>query len=194
MKLFYKHSDENYPLIVTGQITPWQSNVWRYVRTLQDLGEDVTDQDGEAFTERYTYLQQHMEMSDELRSALQELSQRPGVRLGIITNGASKFQWKKVYALGLDSMISRDAILVSGDLEISKPEPGIFLEAAKRFDLMPDDLWMVGDSVKHDIQGAKALGWHTLWMRRNAEDSDSAGADLTVNNENELCHLLRTLW
>ncbi len=193
MKIFYQHSDENYPLVVSGQITPWQSNVWRYVRTLQDLGEEVCDEDGEAFARRYTYLQEHIEMSDELRCTLEELAGMSDVRLGVITNGASEFQWKKACTLGLDRLIGRGDILVSGDLGISKPEQGIFLEGAKRFGLAPQDLWMVGDSIRHDIEGAKKLGWHTIWIRRNAEDPADVQSDLVVNNEAELCRSLRNI-
>ncbi len=191
MKVFYKHGDENYPLVVTGEITPWQSNVWRYVRTLQDLGEEVTDDDGESFTRRYTYLQQHMEMSKELRSTLEELSRRPDIRLGVITNGASEFQWKKIYNLGLDAFVEKENIIVSGDLGISKPEEGIFLAGEKRMGLKAEDLWMVGDSLKHDILGAKALGWHTLWIRRNAEDPAGVDSELVVDTEADLCRVLR---
>ncbi len=193
MEIFYKHGDENYPLVVTEQITPWQSNVWRYVRTLEDLGVEVTDDDGEAFTRRYTYLQQHMTLSEDLQELMKDLSARPDIRIGVITNGASEFQWKKVYMLGLDSYMDKEAVVVSGDIGISKPEAGIFLEAAGRLGLAPEDLWMVGDSVRHDIEGAKACGWHTLWIRRNMEDPEGVDTDLIADDEAGMCRLLRQL-
>ncbi len=193
MNLFYKHGDENYPLVVSGQITPLESNVWRYVQTLQKLGEKVDEENGESFARRYNYLRQHMEMSDLLRDTLRELSSRPDLRLGVITNGPSELQWKKVAYLGADAIIDQADIIVSGDLGISKPEAGIFLEGERRFGLRPENLWMVGDSVRHDIQGAKALGWHTLWIRRNDKDSSEADADITVDSEKELCEILRNM-
>ena len=109
---------------------------------------------------------------------MRELSVCSGVRLGVITNGASKFQWKKYRTLGLDAYIAENMVLVSGDLGISKPEPGIFRAGEERMGLNPEDLWMVGDSVKHDIRGAKACGWHTLWLRRNEKPAGGAEVNL----------------
>lgn len=186
MKVFYRFSDENYPFVVAGRITPWQSNVQRYVKTLRHLGADVSKKDGEAFADRYTWLQEHMILTEELHGMMRELSSCPHVRLGVLTNGASKFQWKKFYMLGLEQYIPLENVVVSGDVGVSKPENGIFLIAADRMGLRPEDLWIVGDSVKHDICGAKACGWHTLWLRRNAEASEGAGADLTADTEGEM--------
>ena len=191
MDIFYMYGDENYPLVVTGEITPWESNVWRFVKTLRHLGADAAREDGEAFADHYTYLQEHMEMSDELHKTLRDLSACSAVRLGVITNGASKFQWKKYWTLGLDKYIPESAVIVSGDLAISKPEPGIFRAGEDIFGLSPKDLWMVGDSVKHDIRGAKMCGWHTLWLRRGTEDESTVETDLTAHDEEQLCSLLR---
>ena len=192
MKTFYRFGDENYPLVVTGQITPWESNVWRFVKTVTYLGVEVTQEDGEAFANRYTYLQEHMTMSDELHDVMKKLSDCPGIRPGVMTNGASKFQWKKVYMLGLDRYVEEKSVFVSGDLGVSKPDPGIFHAAEERFGLTPDDLWIVGDSLKHDIAGAKACGWHALWLRRNPEDTRLVEPDLTADSESEMCRLLLT--
>ena len=190
IEIFYRYGDENYPLVVTGEITPWESNVMRFVKTLRHLGIEASDADGEAFANRYTYLQEHMEMSEELHSMMRELSVCSGVRLGVITNGASKFQWKKYRTLGLDAYIAENMVLVSGDLGISKPEPGIFRAGEERMGLNPEDLWMVGDSVKHDIRGAKACGWHTLWLRRNEKPACGMESDLSADSEREMCRLL----
>ena len=81
-------------------------------------------------------------------------------------------------------------VLVSGDLGISKPEIGIFRAGEERMGLNPADLWMVGDSVKHDIRGAKACGWHTLWLRRNEKPAGGMESDLSADSEREMCRLL----
>lgn len=193
IRLFYMYGDMNYPQVVAGQISPFESNVWRFVKTVRHLGFPASQEDGQAFAARYTFLQEHMTMSEELHGKLQELSAKPGLRLGVITNGASQFQWKKYDMLGLDRYIPRENVVVSGDIGISKPERGIFLEAQERMHLQPADLWIAGDSVKHDILGAKACGWHTLWLRRKGENPEGVETDLRADNETEMCRLLSGL-
>jgi putative hydrolase of the HAD superfamily len=41
---------------------------------------------------------------------------------------------------------------------VSKPEPEIFHAALDRMGLTPEGAWYVGDSVFHDVNGARATG------------------------------------
>lgn len=190
LEIFYRFSDENFPQIIAGKITPWQSNVERYVNTLRFLGEDVQEEEGVRFADRYTYLLEHIEMSQQLHDLMRSLCARADLRLGVISNGTSERQRGKYYKLGLDRYIDPESVIVSGDLGISKPEPEIFRAAQDLFGMKPDELWMVGDSLKADIRGAKACGWHTLWLRRVAEQEEEADTDLIAGDEEEMCRLL----
>ncbi len=193
MDAFYKRGDENYPLVVSGKITPFESNVWRFEMAMADRSLPLKDGMGDAFATRYTWLQNHITMSEGLSRVLTELSRCPDLRLGVITNGASKFQWNKFRMLGLSEFIEDDYVIVSGDVGISKPEKGIFTEASSRAGLGPEDLWMVGDSVKHDIIGAKECGWHTLWLKRQGMQEPEVEPDLTAVGEAGLCEALQRI-
>ena len=137
-------------------------------------------------------------LSPIMRKLLEDLARCAGkttgqLRLGIVTNGASGHQWKKYRQLGLERYIPKAYVTVSGDVGMSKPDPGIFHAAENAIGLPPRDLWLVGDSLKHDIEGAQAAGWHTIWMNRNAGSLQCADADITVRSEAELAAALRRL-
>lgn len=88
----------------------------------------------------------------------------------IVTNGSSGQQHGKIDTLGFGELV--DGIVVSGDLGVKKPAPEIFEAAAElgRFSLR--DAWMVGDSPRHDIDGARRLGMRTAWLSRGRRWSE----------------------
>ncbi len=55
-------------------------------------------------------------------------------------------------------------IVISGAVGRMKPDPLPFEMAMKALDVAPEDVLFVGDSLKNDMQGAKALGCHTAWL------------------------------
>ena len=198
LKIFYEKSDENFALVESGAITARESNIWRLQQTFLTMGLPTESWQGAYFTDRYTQLQNQIALSPIMRKLLEDLARCAGktagqLRLGIVTNGASGHQWKKYRQLGLEHYIPQAHVTVSGDVGISKPEPGIFRAAEDAIGLPPGDLWLVGDSLKHDIEGAHAAGWHTIWMNRNAGSLQCADADITVRSEAELAAALRRL-
>lgn len=198
LKIFYEKSDENFALVESGQITARESNIWRLQQTFLAMGLPAESWQSAYFTDRYTQLQNQMVLSPIMRRLLEDLARcaresAGQLRLGIVTNGASGHQWKKYRQLGLESCIPKAYVIVSGDVGISKPEPGIFRAAEDAIGLPPRDLWLVGDSLKHDIEGAHAAGWHTIWMNRNAGSLQCADAGITVHSEAELAAALRRL-
>ena len=190
MKVFYECSDENFPQIMAGQITPWQSNVERFVKTLSRLGVAVEEKDGVAFADRYEWLQNHLKMSGQLEHMMDRLAATSGILLGVITNGTSERQRKKFNMLGLDRYMDPGMVVVSGEVGASKPDSAIFRVAEERFGLAPDDLWMVGDSVSADIDGAKTCGWHTLWFCHGGAETDKVDTDLVAKSEEEMSRMV----
>ena len=87
-----------------------------------------------------------------------------GHTVAIVTNGSSGQQHAKIDRLGFRPLV--DAVIVSGDLAIKKPDRRIFEAAAEATASSLEDAWMVGDAARHDCVGAAALGLRTAWMRR----------------------------
>ena len=103
---------------------------------------------------------------------VQELKRR-GYILGMITNGESSLQNMKLDTAGLRSFF--DVCVVSGDIGIHKPNPGIFREALRRAGVRPEEAVYIGDHPRNDIDGALGAGMKAI--RMNYGDFYNKGLD-----------------
>jgi len=86
-----------------------------------------------------------------------------GWRVAVVTNGDAHAQRAKLEHLGLPALL--DALCISGELGIRKPDPRIFEVAAARCGEELDGAWMVGDA-EADILGARHAGIRSVWLHR----------------------------
>jgi FMN phosphatase YigB (HAD superfamily) len=94
---------------------------------------------------------------DRLRAA--------GWRVAIATNGATAQQSAKIRRTGLDAHV--DAVAISEEVGVAKPDRRIFDAAARRCGARLDDGgWMVGDCLTRDVAGGQEAGLRTIWLRR----------------------------
>jgi putative hydrolase of the HAD superfamily len=84
--------------------------------------------------------------------------------LGLVTNGAACLQREKLERSGLAGHF--DAVVVSGDLGVGKPDPAVFRRALSLVGAEADGTVMVGDTVERDIDGALAAGLRPVWINR----------------------------
>jgi HAD superfamily hydrolase (TIGR01549 family) len=102
--------------------------------------------------------------------------------LGIITNGPHMQQLERIRALGVHELV--DAVVISGEHMIFKPDPRIFELARAALPAPVEACTMVGDSYAADIRGALAAGWQPVWVNRGdhplPESADPAQADRVV--------------
>jgi putative hydrolase of the HAD superfamily len=88
-----------------------------------------------------------------------------GWRVAIATNGTTAQQMAKIRRTGLDANV--DAIAVSEEVGVAKPDPRMFEAAARRCGArLADGGWMIGDCATRDIAGGQGVGLRTIWMRR----------------------------
>lgn len=87
-----------------------------------------------------------------------------GLRIGLVTNGASAVQRAKLRALGLERLF--DPLVVSSEVGVKKPAIGIFEHALVQAETPPGRAAMVGDHLWHDIEGAQAAGLRGIWIDR----------------------------
>lgn len=158
-------SDEEYDRYVRGETSFDEMHVLRVQRTLEPFGITVSDEEARAFQRCYEKKQSEIRMTDGFRDVLEMAAERK-ILLGVISNGDSENQRKKLSAIGAGRWIPEKNVLVSGDIGISKPDVRIFREFERRTGMAPQDLWMVGDSYATDIKGAGGAGWHTIWIER----------------------------
>ncbi|WP_380278664.1 HAD family hydrolase [Kitasatospora purpeofusca] len=86
-----------------------------------------------------------------------------GWTIAVVTNGRADIQRAKLARTGLLPAV--DAVCVSEEAGVRKPDPAIFHLAAARLGrtLAPTD-WMVGNNPATDLCGAHATGIRSIWI------------------------------
>ena len=120
-----------------------------------------------------------------LKPVLDRLAGR--YRLGVVSNFYGNLDGI-LRAEGLRGHFS--VVVDSGVLGVTKPDPEIFLHAARALDLRPGECVMVGDSIPRDMKGAAAAGMKRVLVCAQSEIPD-AGQDWTVRTVAELEAVLR---
>ena len=97
---------------------------------------------------------------------------RRHVRLGLVTNGTSDLQRRKLALAGLAGHF--DVVVAACDVGVGKPDPAMFAAALAALDVTASEAVMVGNDLDRDIAGANAAGIRSLWI----EHGGNGRADL----------------
>ena len=109
--------------------------------------------------------------------------------LTIISNGFKEVQYYKFEHSGLAPYFTHT--LISEEVGINKPQPGIFEIALQRNGITAEEAVMVGDSYASDIAGAKAAGIDQVWIRNERlEIKEGETATFIVPNITDIIHIL----
>jgi FMN phosphatase YigB (HAD superfamily) len=112
------------------------------------------------------------------REVVVELQKR-GYTLGIISNliGTREIpEW--LVAEGFAPYFK--SVALSSVLGIRKPDPAIYLEAARRACVEPGNCAYIGDNLKRDVTGTRAAGFGMLVIMISPKDL----AEATITDEN----------
>jgi HAD superfamily hydrolase (TIGR01662 family) len=117
----------------------------------------------------------HFELYDDVTDVLRGLH-ATGLQMGLISNTQrSLTAFQEHFAL--DGLF---AVAVSSfDHGYMKPHPSIFESALRQVSARPEEAVMVGDSLEHDIEGARRLGMRAVLVSRSGA-STSCPADVPV--------------
>ena len=117
-------------------------------------------------------------------------AKRAGVRLALVTNGASDTQREKLCALAIEHWF--DAVVISGEVGVAKPDPALFEIALTRLAVPRGRVWHVGDSPTTDVAGAKAAGLTAVWLNRRGRirTEDDPEPDRDIRSMSDLVTLL----
>ena len=118
-----------------------------------------------------------------------------GVRVGIITHGWTVKQAEKLIRLGLIPHLDPEAIFISDQIGISKPNPKLYQVALARLGLEAGEVMYVGDNPENDVVPPARLGMKTVWARRASKQSESpVEPDHVVEGFGELRRILREVY
>jgi len=85
-------------------------------------------------------------------------------KLGVVTNGDSQQQRRKLATLGILDRFG--CVAVSGEIGWSKPDPRLFLVACEAGCTEPRDAVYIGDRYETDVLGARRAGLRAVWLDR----------------------------
>lgn len=140
----------------------------------------------------------------DARTTLELLSQSARannkLRFGILANQPPWIR-QRMEDWGLLGFFAAQAVLISDEIGVSKPQPEIFQFALYRADVLPQEAVMIGNDYQNDMLPAKALGWHTVWLRRPnpyqrtqpPEPDDLSAADAQIHQLSEVPAVLEAL-
>ena len=118
---------------------------------------------------------QHFVLYDDVTPVLKDLAAR-GIKVGLISNShRSMASFQQHFEL--HGLIA--AALSSSEHGYLKPHPSIFESALQLLDVSASESVMVGDSVAHDIEGARRVGMRGILVHRSAGEA-TAPADVPV--------------
>jgi putative hydrolase of the HAD superfamily len=98
---------------------------------------------------------------------------RAGLRLGVVTNGRTAWQRRKIAALRLQDHLG--TVQISEELGAAKPDARIFLAAAADLAVDPRECIFIGDHPEKDVQGSSAVGMRAVWFRTNMRWPEQLG-------------------
>jgi putative hydrolase of the HAD superfamily len=114
-------------------------------------------------------------------------------KLGIVSNYViPECVDKLLKTYGLDGLF--DVVVVSGAVNKRKPSPEIFNRALNALSVSAAETVFVGDTMDADIEGAKAVGMKTVYIKRREEkQAENLVPDVTITSLAELPPLLEHL-
>jgi putative hydrolase of the HAD superfamily len=107
-----------------------------------------------------------------------------GVRLALVTNGASDLQRAKVERFDLVRRF--DHIQIEGEHGFGKPEERAYLHAMQVLGVSAPHTWMVGDNLEWEVVAPQRLGIHAIWF-------DATGDGLPPGSTVRPDRIIRTL-
>jgi putative hydrolase of the HAD superfamily len=162
--------------VLAGSMTVDQARVERFRQLLAFAGAtaDVDAAGDAAAAYRAAYLA-HWQPVDGARELLGALQGR--VSTGVVTNNVAVEQRQKIAACGFGPLL--DAVIISEEAGITKPDPRIFRLALETLGCEAADTVMIGDAWETDIAGARAAGIRPVWFNRfGAASPDRSVAEI----------------
>ncbi|MBC7256010.1 MAG: HAD family hydrolase [Chloroflexi bacterium] len=106
----------------------------------------------------------HTLLPEDTLPALKALHQQ-GYAVALVTNfDHPPYVYDLLRERGLEGQF--DAVIISGEVGVDKPDPKIFQTALQAVQCAPEEALFVGDSLEADIAGAEAVGCRAILIDR----------------------------
>ena len=159
---YHIHNKRMWELHESGMITADFLKPERFRLTVAPESDDETTLKAmRHLNDRYLWMLG--ECDAPVEGALELLAALSGKYLiGVLTNGFTEVQYRKLRSTGLDRFIQR--MVISDEIGIQKPDIRIFRYAEQATGASPDSSLMIGDNPANDIRGAIDAGWNAIYL------------------------------
>lgn len=160
LSAWHEALERHYARYLAGELTHQEQ---RRTRLRDVLGSNLGDEDADRLFDFYRVAyEEAWTLYEDVVPCLDALAQH---RLGIVTNGDSAQQAKK-----LRSIVGRfEHVVASGECGWAKPSPEIFKAALARFAVSPEEACYVGDRYDIDAEAARRVGLIGIWLDRRSQ-------------------------
>jgi len=151
-----------------GEVTKKKLHFERFYRPIEGLpmsGDELQDMAHEIGTEFLQLTNKYFCLMPDADRVVRYLASK--YPLTIISNGFKEVQYYKFEHSGLAKSFTHT--IISEEVGINKPQPGIFEIALERNGIAADEVVMIGDSYSSDIAGAQAARIDQIWIKANGE-------------------------
>lgn len=190
-----KYAGECFEKKEAGIMSTEEMYRYRITKAFSDYGISISKDDSVKFQKSYMKHQKLIEITDGIKEAL-DYGKENNITMAIITNGPDEHQTKKLGLLDLNRWFDEEHIFISGRVKIAKPDIRIFKHVEDKLNLNIEDTYYLGDSLTHDILGAKKAGWKVIWMNRmnyQLPHDFPVVPDYIINDDRDLIKLLKKL-
>lgn len=154
-----------YPQFLAGKITHDEQRVARMRAVWAKAAMSLNDDRAIHLSNSYLALyEKHWALFPDTLSCLDRLK---SYKLGIITNGWSDQQRKKLIHCGIFDRF--EAVIISSEVEHSKPNKKIFQIACEQLKVKCNEAIYVGDIYDIDVAAAENAGLQPLWLLRDQD-------------------------
>lgn len=187
VEIYERHNVALWEAYARGAISQPKLRLDRFLLPFREAGADeATAMD---FARRFDtlyldYLAEETRLVEGCREVVGAL-RNAGYRIGILSNGFTEVQHRKIANCGLTALI--DLVVLSDDIGVNKPDRRLYEYAsAKAGAVKPEENLMVGDNRSTDIAGAVGAGWNAIWFDRHATGLDAPDGATAIRRLAEL--------
>jgi putative hydrolase of the HAD superfamily len=174
--IWRQEADRYWEQYQAGKITFIQQRILRVNAVFDRLGAYASDET--AMRVFWAYLAEYersWKLYDDVLPCLESLGE---YTLAVISNGDSGQQRRKLEKTGIAPYFS--SVVISGDLGIAKPDPGIFERSLQELGVLAEEAVYIGDRLEGDALGAKGVGMQAIWLAREGYVGDSVGIPVPI--------------
>ena len=162
---FRYFSDKVFYLTVDGRLSLTDMRTYRIREALKKQGIQKKEVECQAFQDNYEAFQHQITLQPKMKELLIDLKSQ-GFSIGILTNGPTSHQKKKIKQLEIENYIPLDNIFISGEIGMAKPNVDVFRYIESILNLTSNEIIYIGDSYENDVIGAKGAGWESVWLNK----------------------------